>query len=276
MRQSDCELRRSATATFTLHTMPAFVTALAALFWTIGCMPASGVCDRVRAEESALEDAFKDFVADQALSDEEIDAIVLDEFAIELAIVLADEERFTIDASHPLDGSVPGTDDMRLNRDFLNGCWGRIEFETPFGIENAGEVAVKTAEALRIDLRDEAARTIRAYRLEGVDGMPCTEDDRPIARRTLGTITEVSDSRFTVLVDNAVSAGLENVGGGFDSPMLTLHEVGTIQAAVTIDTTFEVLFIVDDDHLVTTESSFDPDNPESNDLDLWVRFDCVR
>ncbi|MGB0717055.1 MAG: hypothetical protein ACPGXK_14335 [Phycisphaerae bacterium] len=248
-------------------------------FVNTACIPPTGVCDRVRSEEAALRVAFDEFVEAEALTEAEVQALVLDEFAIELEIVLAAPATYTTDATHPLIDLIPGTDAVRQNRDFLNGCWGRIEFEEPFASDEEGEVEVKTAEAMRIDLRDDNALSLRLYRLEGVDGMPCTEDDRPVARRTFATITEVSDIRYSLIVDNAVAAGVTESSDDEDNTpdrMLDLHQVGSIQASLTIATTGETLFIVDDDHLVTTEAGFDVDNPQMRDLDFWVRFDCVR
>jgi len=73
-----------------------------------------------------------------------------------------------------------------------------------------------------------------------------------------------------VIVEDARAAGLNNDGS------LSLHEQGTVDATLVTNMQRVVLFTVDGDFLVTSETGFDANNPSTDDVDLWVRFTCVR
>jgi hypothetical protein len=235
------------------------------------------LCAQVRLEEDAFRQAFSDFVAQEKLTDEEVEALVLDEFPIELSTVLADVTAFTTTSSHGLFEVVPGTAGLGQSAAFLSGCWGRIENEDPFGETTDASIQIRIAEAWRIDLREEGFLSVQAHRIEGVDGWPCTDDNRPVLKTTTFNVSETTASTVFMTVVNSQAAGLDDFTGPDDTDFtLSLSEVGTIQSSVTIGAEVSFLFTVDGDLLVTTEGSIDPENPATDDLDYWMRFDCPR
>ncbi|MCH7808409.1 MAG: hypothetical protein IIB60_04225 [Planctomycetes bacterium] len=245
-----------------------------------GCPPVSELtlCESIRGEEQAFIDLFDEFVRDQQLTSEQIDALVLSVIPIDLQIVLDDPDKFTITEDHPLFDVPPGTviDSEESSVLFLGGCWGRIETEHPYDDASDPNNELKVAEAWRVDLR---VPILDAHSMEGVDGVPCALDDRPVlksfpemvlSREDGQDVLETDDGRLTLHTGNGQAAGLDDDGG------LSLHEPGTMQASFAINTSRVFYFSVDGDFLVTSEPDYDPAQHSVEDVDFWVRFDCPR
>lgn len=202
----------------------------------------------------------------QALTQEELDALLLSEIPVELQIVLDDRDRFTITESHPLRDVTPGT--ARDPMDTLNGCWGRIETERQSSLDGSETVEVVVAEAWRIDLRNEDDQTLAAHRMTGVSGLPCSEDDRPRVQSLALGILEINATTTRLRATSGQSAGLDGDGS------LSTHEVARAITFLAIGEV-EVRYTVEGDDLITTQG-FDPDDSSAEDVNFWVRFECVR
>ena len=254
-----------------------------------GCTPVSELtlCESIRGEEQAFIDLFAEFVRDQQLTSNQIDALVLSVIPIDLQIVLNDPDKFTITEDHPLfdvpPGTVIGSEESSVA--FFSGCWGRIETEHPYDDASDPNSELKVAEAWRVHVFSPEQNdfidnpTLDAHSMEGVDGVPCALDDRPVlksfpemvlSREDGQEVLETDDGRLTLHTGNGQAAGLDDDGG------LSLHEVGTMQASFAINTRRIFYFSVDGDFLVTSEPDYDPAQHSVEDVDLWVRFDCPR
>ncbi len=236
-------------------------------------------CAPIRAAEQALREAFDQFVIEEQLSDEEIQSLVIDEMPVELDIVLADVARFATTQDHPLYDVQPATLADADSLAFLNGCWGRLATESRFGDAANGidPIAVELAEAWRVELFDAdfellatEFQTINVHTLEGIGGMPCRGDDRPVLQSSTNSVTQASNTEIRMTVVNAKAAGVSDDGS------LSLHEVGTAQASVAIGVETAFLFSVQGDFLVTSGPGYDPEQPSVDALKFWVRFECTR
>ncbi|MFQ5461047.1 MAG: hypothetical protein ACE5E5_00300 [Phycisphaerae bacterium] len=244
------------------------------------CTPAiPDACAQSRAAEQSLREAFNQIVAEQQLSQEDIQTLVLSEIPVELLIVLEDETRFTTTQDHPLHDELPGTLADADAAAFLNGCWGRIAAESRFGDPAHGvePIDLRVAEAWRVEAFDSNGdllapefQTITVHSLEGLGGMPCTTDNRPVLQSATNSVTQLSETEIHMTVNNAQAAGINDDGS------LSLHEVGTAQASVTIGNPVGFFYTVSGDFLVTSGPDYDPDQPSVDDLEFWVRFTCPR
>ncbi len=235
-----------------------------------GCTPPPPQtgCDQVRADEANQVALFDQFVEDENVTDEQIEALTLQEIPVELQSVLDDVGTFTIDLSHPLRAVEPGTvvDSDESTVEWLNGCWGRVETERQF---DAAETDMVVAEAWRVDLR-EGAESVDTYIYHGVDGVPCRVDTRPFLQAVHYSVTSTDDGQLALHKDSVQAAGVDDDGG------LSLHRAAAASAASADAVDLTILFSVDGNFLVTAEPGYDPAAPDANDLDLWIRFDCVR
>lgn len=231
-----------------------------------GTAPPSS-CDDNRLAEASIVAEFDMRVDEQDLTQAEIDALLLAEIPVELQLVLDDEDRFTITADHPLRNVRPGAD--RDDVDALNGCWGRIETERTTSSDGSETIEFVVAEAWRIDLRSEQDLTLDSYKMTGVFGVPCSEDDRPRIQSLAWSILEITEATVRIRASVGASAGLNTDGS------LSTHEVARAFTYLPKGDA-EISYTVEGDNLMTSEEGYDPDNPSTEDIDLWVRFECVR
>lgn len=250
--------------------MPALGVSLVLSSLAGGCNPPAPPtgCDQVRTQEANQVALFDQFVEDENVTDEQIAALTLQEVPVELQTVLDDVGTFTIDLSHPLRNVEPGTvvDSEESGVDWLNGCWGRIETERQF---DDAETDMVVAGAWRVDLR-EGAQTVDAYIYSGVDGVPCRVDPRPFIQAIHYSVVSTDDGQLVLHKESVQAAGVDDDG------TLSLHRAAAAAAASADDVDLTVAFSVDGNYLVTAEPDYDPENPSPADLDLWIRFDCVR
>lgn len=239
---------------------------IAALLGCDGTAPPS-LCAEIRLTEASVVEAFNTSADEQNLTQAEIDALLLAEIPVELQLVLDDRDRFTISENHPMRDVTPGT--IRDDVDSLNGCWGRIETERQTNLDASDTVELVQAEAWRIDLRNEGGMTLDAQIMTGVFGLPCSVDDRPRVQSLAVSILEIDDSTVRLRATSGQSAGLDDDGS------LSTHEVAR---AITYFATQEgeFRFTVEGDSLITTEEGYDPNDPSVEDVNLWIRFECVR
>jgi len=216
----------------------------------------------------ALREEFNRYVDDQKIGQDELDALTLTEVSTELEIVLNNQERFIIENNHPLRTVTPGTAGDDAGQ--IGGCWGRIEIEYPITAFGGEAFPRLVAESMRVDLRPGLNPTIIIDRMEGIGGIACVRDDRPIITTLFYSITAVESSHFALLLENGLAAGLNDDGS------LSLHELATFQTAVEIGQARTLAFTVIEDALATGQRNFDASAPLNDRVDLWVRFDCVR
>lgn len=234
------------------------------VIWAAGCTPAAvDPCVDIRMQEERLRQLLDEFIEDEMVTSEQLDALTLMETPVELQIVLDDEETYTIE-DHPLAEVVPG--ESRDSADFLQGCWGRVDTERMYGNPGVTEVV---AEAMRIDLRD-GAESWETETLRGLEGRDCLVDDRPLMQRFLATVIAVDDSSARIRKTVVQAAGQNATG------TLTLHEAGLAELAAEATEELDIYYTVDGDFLITSSLGFDPDDPDLDDTDLWIRFDCTR